>query len=274
MLLPTLFLPFDLFGNQYIYLLLSKIRERLAEIQASRAGLPLILACSSRYRLNIYDNILPSLNYSRSDLENKSKEIVHILSAAETPLSRLNWNLIHDDLSRSDQIADVSRDSVFPLAISQKLCAAEFDEILNSLLQGKNLEIDPLQDSHSLFLCWNYNTSPESPGRYWVAIQRLLNIGIPLMWIQGAMPEPGQSSGPGTESTSLEEAAEHADTLLGWAHGEFHCRFYRYNCKRLAPGQQDEVGIRRYVRNGILFWEDHRFLPREMPEPPTKVPLL
>ena len=98
-------------------------------------------------------------------------------------------------------------------------------------------------------------------------IQHLLNIGIPLMWIQDALPDPRQSSGSIAEATNQKEAAQHADTMLGWTHDEFHDRFYRYNCKYLADGQQDELGIRRYIRNGILFWEDHRFLPRAMSMP-------
>ena len=270
-LLVILFLPFNLFGGQDMYSLLSKMRKEIAETQAaSRTGLPLILACSSRYPLNGYD-IPRNLKYSKSDLVKKSKEILHVLSADETPFSRLNWSLIHDNLSQSVRVDEDSTDSTLPLFLSQKLSGAEFDEICNSVLQGRSLEIDKLQDSHSFFLCWNNNTSSESPGSHPVRIQHLLNIGIPLMWIQDALPDPRQSSGSIAEATNQKEAAQHADTMLGWTHDEFHDRFYRYNCKYLADGQQDELGIRRYIRNGVLFWEDHRFLPRAMSMPDKEV---
>ena len=269
-LLVILFLPFNLFGGQDMYSLLSKMQKEIAETQASRTGLPLILACSSRYPINGYD-IPRNLKYSKSDLVKKSKEILLVLSADETPFSRLNWNLIHDNLSQSVRVDEDSTDSTLPLALSQKLSGAEFDEICNSVLQGRILEIDKLQDSHSFFLCWNNNTSSESPGRHPVRIKHLLNIGIPLMWIQDAVPDPRQSLGSITEATNQKEAAQHADTMLGWTHDEFHDRFYRYNCKCLADGQQDELGIRRYIRNGVLFWEDHRFLPRAMSMPDKEV---
>jgi hypothetical protein len=269
-LLVILFLPFNLFGGQDIYSLLSKMRKEIAETLASRTGLPLILACSSRYSLNGYD-IPRNLKYSKSDLVKKSKEILRVLSADETPFSKLNWNLIHDNLSQSIRVDEDSIDSTLPLVLSQKLSGAEFDEICNSVLQGKSLEIDKLQDSHSFFLCWNNNTSSESLGRHPVRIQHLLNIGIPLMWIQDAVPDPRQSSGSIAEATNQKEAAQHADTMLGWTHDEFHDRFYRYNSRCLADGQQDELGIRRYIRNGILFWEDHRFLPRAMSMPDKEV---
>jgi hypothetical protein len=279
-LLVNLFLPIDLFGNPYIPLLLSKIREKLAMNPVSPAGLPLIFSCSSRYRLSNHE-IPTELIYSKSELLKKSQKIVGILSATETPFSRLNWILIHDNLSQSVRVDDDSGNSVFPSVLSQKLSGVDFDDICNFVQQENNLEIDPLQESHCAFLSFKSNTSSESLGRHRLRIQHLLKIGVPLMWIQDAMTVCGQSTGTSAEAASLKEAAEYADTMLGWAHGEFHDRFHRYNHKSLATGQKDEVGIRRYIRNGILFWEDHRFLPPEIlpfrgsplwPSPPPSSP--
>jgi hypothetical protein len=212
------------------------------------------------------------LTYSKSNLQEKSKEIVDTLSTSDNPMSDLKWNLIYDNLPQSIQAANDAIAFGLPQAISKKLSVAEFDKICDPRLR-KDLSIDPLEDRHSLFLCWNNNAGAEPSERFRMRIQHILNSGIPLMWIKDNIIDCEQSSEPSAEGESAKEATCHADTLLGWTHGEFHARFDRYNRKRLPDGQGDEVGIRSYIRNGILFWEDHRFSPREMPALHTKVPL-
>ena len=258
-LLVNIFLPCDLFWNKYIYNLCSKIREKLSANTVCYDGLPLVFSCSSRYRLS-YHEIPMELTYSKSNLQEKSKEIVDTLSTSDNLMSGLKWNLIYDNLPQSIQAANDAIAFKLPQAISKKLSVAEFDKICDPKLR-KDLNMDPLEDRHSLFLCWNNNASAESSERFRMRIQHILNSGIPLMWINDDIIDCEQSSEPGVEGASASEATSHADTLLGWTHGEFHARFYRYNCKRLSDGQGDEVGIRSYIRNGILFWEDHRFLP-------------
>jgi hypothetical protein len=270
-LLVNIFLPHDLLWNKYIYDLCSKIREKLSANMVCYDGLPLVFSCSSRYRLSCHENPM-ELTYSKSNLQEKSKEIVDTLSTSDNPMSDLKWNLIYDNLPQSIQAANDAIAFGLPQAISKKLSVAEFDKICDPRLR-KDLSIDPLEDRHSLFLCWNNNAGAEPSERFRMRIQHILNSGIPLMWIKDNIIDCEQSSEPSAEGESAKEATCHADTLLGWTHGEFHARFDRYNRKRLPDGQGDEVGIRSYIRNGILFWEDHRFSPREMPALHTKVPL-
>jgi hypothetical protein len=113
---------------------------------------------------------------------------------------------------------------------------------------GERDGVDPLYGNHGIFLIWNSKIATEQPEQYKQRMRKLLKKGFPLIWKQGAAEGFDSNENPG-------------EIMLGWRYSEFLERFHDYKVTPLTPATQDQAKIRRYIRNGILFWEDHRFLP-------------
>ena len=54
------------------------------------------------------------------------------------------------------------------------------------------------------------------------------------------------------------------DRLLQWNHAQLIQKFHYFHHEFQTPSaheQPDEQVVRDYIRNSILFWDDHRFRP-------------
>ncbi len=49
--------------------------------------------------------------------------------------------------------------------------------------------------------------------------------------------------------------------MVSWEGKTFQDRFYHWSSRYLSEQDQADLPVYRYLRAGVLFWEDHRFPP-------------
>jgi hypothetical protein len=238
-LLVHLYLPHTVLESDSLHDCIKKL-QLLMEAQEA-FGIPVFLGCSSRYPQTHGGEF----NYSRREQRRLSEEIYDIAIKSNEPLKKLNWaNIDLGSESMADQMGNQLTTTDF----------VDYGQIAWPYLDKSNEDggerdgVDPLYGNHGIFLIWNSKIATEQPEQYKQRMRKLLKKGFPLIWKQGAAEGFDSNENPG-------------EIMLGWRYSEFLERFHDYKVTPLTPATQDQAKIRRYIRNGILFWEDHRFLP-------------
>jgi hypothetical protein len=241
-LLVHLYLPHAVLESDSLHVFIKKL-QLLMEAQEA-FGIPVFLGCSSRYPQTHGGEF----NHSRREQRRLSKEVYDIAIKSNEPLKKLNWASVGlGSESIVDQIGNQLSTTDF----------VDYGQIAWPYLDKSNEDggeregVDPLYGSHGIFLIWNSKIATEQPEQYQQRMRKLFKKGFPLIWKQGAAEGFDSTENPG-------------EIMLGWRYGEFLERFHDYKVTPLTPATQDQAKIRRYIRNGILFWEDHRFLPPQI----------
>jgi hypothetical protein len=254
-LLLGLFLPRQDLVADGLAALLQQLRQCARESLPNSTGIPLLLACSSRWPVG--SSAHPKLSKTRADIRKASDQLIRTLfpepSQGRASMGSLNWLMIKAYPADTPQ---ASTQLLLPTAISSVVdCKEVFRGQDGSAGGGEDSDaIDPLANRNAVYLSEMVGgvQSQNDPK----PIDHLLMRGIPLIWCE--KPQPlggGQEQADGTHSSHP------MDSILAWDGLTFLTYFYRYQHEKRA--EEDNLSLRRFIRDGIIFWEDHRHIPTE-----------
>ena len=266
-LLLSLFLPHrDLIADGLPHFL-ERLRHCAIQCLPNSTGIPLLLACSSRWPVG--SSADPKLSKTRSDLRKASYQLTRKLFAEPTPgmacLGCLNWLMVDTSStvlleSETDQpprlnpcnFSTIAEDH--PVFRGQALLAAgtgDSDQVVDT-----DDVIDPLANRNAIFLSerigGNRIQGDLNP------VDQLLLRGIPLIWRARS-----QALEKGRQIEAESFSSHPMDSILAWDGLTFLTNLYRYQHERAAEEDRPSLPLRRFIRNGIIFWEDHRYIPTE-----------
>jgi len=266
-LLLSLFLPHrDLIADGLPHFL-ERLRHCAIHYLPNSKGIPLLLACSSRWAVG--SSADPRLSKTRSDLRKASDQLVRKLFAEPTPsitsLGCLNWLMIDTSStvlleSETDQpprlnpcnFSTIAEDH--PIFRDQALLAAGSGD--RDQVADIDDAIDPLANRNAIFLSerigGNRIQGDLNP------VDQLLLRGIPLIWRARS-----QALEKGRQIEAESFSSHPMDSILAWDGLTFLTNLYRYQHERAAEEDRPSLPLRRFIRNGIIFWEDHRYIPTE-----------
>lgn len=247
-LLLNLFLPLPMLVAAELPKFLADLSCCARGRQQACDGIPVLLACSSRWPVGAAYH---ELQNTRAALREASQRLVRTLyepKANPPSLASLSWLRLESapppgldpHLSSGAQNQPKGLSSVEPVA---------------SVAQPPAKATDPLVDCDAVYLA-DWPQAAETCAELPQAIERLVSEGIPLIWRAG----PGALQGHGQRRSGA-EAPHPMDEILDWDGLTLLGWFYRYCSKR--PGRHDEqkLVIRNFIRQGIIYWEDHRHVP-------------
>ena len=266
-LLLSLFLPHrDLIADGLPHFL-ERLRHCAIQCLPNSLGIPLLLACSSRWAVG--SSADPRLVKTRSDLRKASHQLIRTLFSDPTPgvasLGRLNWLMIDSSStvpleSETDpppmpnprDFSTVAEDH--PVFRDQALLAAGTGD--SDQVADIDDAIDPLANRNAIYLSekidGNRIQGDLNP------VDQLLRRGIPLIWRARS-----QALGRDRQAEADSFTAHPMDSILAWDGLTFLTNLYRYQHERAAEEDRPNLPLRRFIRNGIIFWEDHRYIPTE-----------
>jgi hypothetical protein len=253
-LLLALFLPHKDLVADGLPEFLQQLRSCAMKSMPNSTGIPLLLACSSRWPVG--SSAHPTLSKTRADIRKASDQLIRTLfpepSQGTASMGCLNWLMIKASPADTPQ---ASTQSLWPNAFPSVVDGKEvFRSQDGSACGGEEDAIDPLANRNAVYLSEMVGgaqiQSDPNP------IDHLLMRGIPLIWC--AKPQP---FGGCQEQAAGMHSSHPMDSILAWGGLTFLTYFYRYQHERRA--EEDNSSLRRFIRDGIIFWEDHRHIPTE-----------
>ena len=265
-LLPVLFLPAQILAGEPLYELLADLRRETCERLPHSTGMPVLLACSSRWPLGSSQDRLQA---TRHLLRKASGRLVeNLFSAPNTTLAELAWLRIADCETDDSRPVPPPFSPDGPQAVCGFLHGQELDQLISD---GKTLPstapldaVDPLVDRDALSLCWR-SWDGALPTNQRLRMEHLLGKGIPMIWRELPAAFPGDRV-----MTAAREASHPLDTILGWSGLTFLGWFYRYCSEPPGTIEERDSAVRQYIRHSTLFWEDHRHIPGSRSAAPLK----
>jgi hypothetical protein len=275
-LLMVLFLPVEELADPRLDDLLLQLRCVSPELQRycpADLGIPFVLACASRYPLGGRRH---PLSFTRKRHLEVSRQLVQtILGENPEPLAHLRWLMIED--ARTDGTGEPPAHPCSPCFQDQgqRLNGVRLDQLLtlSSLPSSPSLpldNVDPLEGRQALYLSWRDGTDPVPAACYEKRVRRLMEKGIPFIWRDSpALAIPEATTDPPQEAPS-----HPLDEMVSWEGKTFQDRYYRWSSRFLSQQEEADSAVYRYLRAGVLFWEDHRFLPPMQAARPLRSPYL
>lgn len=256
-LLPVVFLPVDLLANQALATLLGKLDEvvyrRLG--QFDYVGMPLLLACSSRWPVS--GNQHPLIDTQRF-LKDSSKRVERLLWSDQTStLADLQWLSIAKAQSIADPDQTTSTDMAAMIPIAATLDSQIFDRIILRKDDDSDRTVcdKALQGRDAVHLQWRQDQASANQTD-WQRLRHLLLLAKPVVWCDGVRTLRGP------DSSIFELETEHPmASILALNGSDFLQSFQRFRSLRAMPDDPCQPAVREYIRRSTLFWEDHRYLP-------------
>ncbi len=257
-LLPVVFLPVDLLADKALTTLLASLDEvihrRLG--QFNYIGMPLLLACSSRWP--VAGSRHPLMDTQRF-LKDASKRVEQLLwSGQHSKLADLQWLTI----TETQLITDPEQQASTAKAVFDPDAKCLDGQVFDRIVLKKGDESDravydaAFHNRDALHLHW-CNDQTSANQNDWERVQHLLFLAKPVIWCDRACtpcsPPPSGASGP--------ETVHPRDFILNLNAYDFLQTFHRCRSLRAKPDDPDQSVIRKYIRSSTLFWEDHRYLP-------------
>lgn len=258
-LLLGLFLPQQDLVVDGLSAFLQRLRECAKAYLPNCTGIPLLLACSSRWPVG--SSAHPRLSKTRAHLRRASSELIDTLfldpSQGQSSMNSLKWLMI-DGLQEAGK--PMPR-AFLNVVDGNKLFRTKDDSI------DSDDVIDPLANRNAVYLS-------EAAGRAQSQndlnpIDPLLMRGIPLIWCEKSQPTSG-----GQEPAAEGQSCHPMDSILGWNGLTFLDKLHRFQHEGFSQGDEGDRHIRQFIRSGILFWEDHRHIPASAPVNPFRDPFL
>jgi len=257
-LLLGLFLPQQDLVVDGLSAFLQRLRECAKACLPNCTGIPLLLACSSRWPVG---SSAHPLSKTRAHLRRASSELIDTLfldpSQGQSSMNSLNWLMI-DGL----QQAGKPRPQAFLDVVDGNELFRTKDDSIDS-----DDVIDPLANRNAVYLS-------EAAGRAQSQndlnpIDPLLMRGIPLIWC-----EKSQTTSGGQEPAAEGQSCHPMDSILGWNGLTFLDKLHRFQHEEFSQADEGDRHIRQFIRSGILFWEDHRHIPASAPVNSFRDPFL
>lgn len=256
-LLPVVFLPVDLLTDQALSILLDKLDEvihrRLGQFDF--IGMPLLLACSSRWPVSGAHH--PLMDTQRF-LKDASKRVEYLLwTDQHSKLSNLQWLSIAEaqSITDPDQPTPTGTAAIIPNAKTLD------SQIMDRIILGKADDSDrtfydaAFQRCEALHLQWRQDQASSNQAD-WQRLEHLLFLAKPVIWCDGVRALCSSSSG-----VSALETEHPMEFILALNRFDFLQSFQRFRRLRVKPDDPCEPAVREYIRRSTLFWEDHRYLP-------------
>lgn len=256
-LLPVVFLPIDLLANQALASLLGKLDEvvhqRLEHFDY--IGMPLLLACSSRWPVS--GDRHPLMDTQRF-LKDASRRVERLLWSDQlSTLADLQWLSIAKAKSITDPDQTTSTDMAAIIPIATTLDS----QIIDRIILGKGDDCDrrvcgeALQERDAFHLQWRQDQASANQAD-WQRLRHLLERAKPMVWCDGVRA----LRGPGSSVLALETGHPMA-YILALNGSDFLQCFQRFRSRRAKPDDAAKPAVCEYIRRSTLFWEDHRYLP-------------
>jgi hypothetical protein len=214
---------------------------------------PIVVACAERLNADLFAGFgePTTLKTARAWLDANtkaqqiSKEIISCCACGAGSLHGLNWWLLHED----PEVARAQPSYLPKLFVEREGCvrpAKTLDDRRVPFRVGQPAR-NRAHEPQSLYLRWQDNLHQSQPDNYRWRMMRILRSGVPLFLI---------------ESSQRQAADDHPlDAILQWSHPDLigqYCYFHR----TLDPPADDaEKALWDYLRQSILFCDDHRFRP-------------
>lgn len=268
--LVILALPAALLADRCLYTLLGMIRQFCFASEEEEAKEPpaIVLACTERLAArctevdtDLQDDIAPRSGWLTADTRSQkiSKEIVRCCGKEARALRELKWWMIHESDQRSSP-PGYSLPNQFSGA-EDRIHSGEILEDMERLFRvAKQRDRD--HDPQSLYLRWQEDLPKNKPDHYCRRMMRILKSGVPLFWMDSPSLDPGDD--PSSNHQPQEESTGQAhplDQLLRWNASELLLNFTDQHQQIDRPTGAKEAAIWTYVRQGLLFWDDHRYGP-------------
>jgi len=258
-LLPVVFLPVDLLADKALTTLLTRLDEvihrRLG--QFDYIGMPLLLACSSRWP--VAGSQHPLMDTQRF-LKDASRRVEQLLwTGQHSKLADLQWLTIAEvrPITDPDQRTSTARAEFVPNVTF--LDGQVFDRIV--LRKGDDSDRAvydaAFQNRDALHLRWRQDQASANQTD-WQRIQHLLFLAKPVIWWDGACTPCRPTPPSGAFGLETVHPREFILNLNGY---DFLQTFHRWRSLRGKPDDPDQSEILKYIRRSTLFWEDHRYLP-------------
>jgi hypothetical protein len=269
-LLLALFLPHEHLISDRLPIFLNDLRCSAKACLPNCTGIPILLACSSRW--SVEGSAHSKLRNTRADVRKASDRLNRILfadsSSGKASLGCLDWLMIEDSspampLGPNSDQPRMQRPSKFGSVVERAQVFGQQTRASAGAGAGDpdgpadpDEAIDILADRHAIYLGetgqGGYGQSDLNP------FDPLLMRGIPLIWYQKSQPSVEVTpSSPGSHSSHP------MDSILAWDGLTFLAYFYRYQSERPAEADAPYLPLRRFIRQGIIFWEDVRHIPTE-----------
>ena len=256
-LLLALFLPHKDLVADGLPEFLQQLRSCAKKSLPNSTGIPLLLACSSRWPVG--SSAHPTLSRTRAHLRKASDQLIRTLfpepSQGAASMGCLNWLMIKASPADTPQ---ASTQSLWPNAFSSVVDGKEVFRSQGGLAGSSEDDdvIDPLANRNAVYLraVLGSAQSQSDPN----PIDHLLMRGIPLIWCEKPQPFGG-----GQEQAAGMHSSHPMDSILAWDGLTFLAYFYRYQHEKAAEEDKPNLSLRRFIRDGIIFWEDHRHIPTE-----------
>lgn len=256
-LLSVLFLPEDLLVDQALMTLLANLDEVVHRRigHCDYVGMPLLLACSSRWPVAADRH--PLMDTQRF-LKDASKRVVqHLWNDPNSKLAGLPWLFI----SEARFIADPNQRTLTDAAAFSSNAKTLDGQVFDRIIVGKAGESDravcdaAFQGRDALHFQWCEGQAASSQSD-WQRFHRLLYAAKPVIWCDGACALSGSTSG-----LSGPEPVHPMEVILNLKGSDFLQAFHRSRGLKARPDDPHQPAIREYIRRSIVFWEDHRYLP-------------
>jgi hypothetical protein len=254
-LLLALFLPSQDLVADGLPAFLQQLRQHVKFFLPNCTGIPLLLACSSRW---VGSSAHPKISNTQADLRKASVQLINTLflgsSQGQSSMKSLNWLMI--DLSEAEtrqvntQQARKPKPQAFPSVVDGNQLFRNQDGSVDS-----DDVIDSLANRNAVYLseaaAKAHRQNHQNP------FDHLLMRGVPLIWCEAQVNSEVQE--PVADGTSRHPM----DSILEWDGQTFLEKLYRFQHERASEDDEPDLPLRHHIRNGIIFWEDHRHIPTE-----------
>jgi hypothetical protein len=212
---------------------------------------PIVVACAERLNADLFTGLgdaatmKTAQNWLDADKKARqiSKEIISCCAAGAGSLHGLNWWVLHED----PEVACAQPSCLPKLFVDRAGCVRPAKDLDDRPFRVGQPAPGSAHEPQSLYLRWQDDLHQSRPDNYRLRMMRILRSGVPVFLIESSPPQG---------------AGDHPlDTILQWSQPDLigqYCYFHR----RLEPPEEaDEKARWDYLRQSILFWEDHRFRP-------------
>jgi hypothetical protein len=214
---------------------------------------PIVVACAERLNADLFagfgDSAMMKTARGWLDANTKaqqiSREIISCCAAGAGPLHGLNWWVLHED----PEMACAQPSCLPKLFVDREGClrsAAALDDRRVPFRVGQPAR-GSAHEPQSLYLRWQDNLHQSQPDNYRLRMMRILRSGVPVFLI-----ESSQSQGAGDHPL---------DTILQWTQPDLIGQYCYFHRTLDPPADNAEKARWDYLRQSILFWDDHRFRP-------------
>jgi hypothetical protein len=214
---------------------------------------PIVVACAERLNADLFTGFgdAATMKTARAwlDADTKarqiSKEIISCCASGAGSLHGLNWWVLHEDPE-----AACAQPSCLPkLFVDRAGCVRPAKDLDDRRVPFRVGQPAPgsAHEPQSLYLRWQDDLHQSRPDNYRLRMMRILRSGVPVFLIESSQPQG---------------AGDHPlDAILQWSQPDLIGQYCYFHRTLDPPADNAEKARWDYLRQSILFWDDHRFRP-------------